>query len=64
MTAERPRQVYVLNGPNLGRLGTRQPEVYGASTHADLVALCEATGRELLSVTVRRPTPSKSSSRG
>jgi 3-dehydroquinate dehydratase-2 len=47
--------VYVLNGPNLGRLGTRQPEVYGATTYADLVALCEATGRELgLDVTVRQ----------
>ena len=51
----RPRRVYVLNGPNLGRLGTRQPEVYGATTYADLVALCEATGRELgLDVTVRQ----------
>ncbi|MGN9812978.1 type II 3-dehydroquinate dehydratase [Micromonospora sp. BQ11] len=51
----RSRRVYVLNGPNLGRLGTRQPEVYGATTYADLVALCEATGRELgLDVTVRQ----------
>ncbi|MEU8219928.1 type II 3-dehydroquinate dehydratase [Micromonospora taraxaci] len=48
-------KVYVLNGPNLGRLGTREPEVYGATTYADLVALCEATGRELgLDVTVRQ----------
>lgn len=39
--------IEVLNGPNLDRLGTRQPEVYGSTTHADLVALCERTGTEL-----------------
>ncbi|WP_189214437.1 type II 3-dehydroquinate dehydratase [Actinokineospora fastidiosa] len=37
----------VLNGPNLGRLGTREPEVYGSTTHADLVELCVKTGLEL-----------------
>jgi 3-dehydroquinate dehydratase-2 len=47
--------VYVLNGPNLGRLGTREPEVYGATTHADLVDLCVAAGKELgLDVVVRQ----------
>ncbi|GAA3462462.1 type II 3-dehydroquinate dehydratase [Saccharothrix longispora] len=40
-------KVLVLNGPNLGRLGTREPDVYGRTTYADLVELCEATGREL-----------------
>lgn len=47
--------VYVLNGPNLGRLGTRQVDVYGVTSYADLVTLCESTGRELgLDVTVRQ----------
>ncbi|MFD9946168.1 type II 3-dehydroquinate dehydratase [Nonomuraea sp. NPDC059023] len=39
--------IYVLNGPNLRRLGTREPDVYGAETFADLTELCRATGREL-----------------
>jgi len=40
-------KVLVLNGPNLGTLGRREPEVYGHETHADLVAACEAAAREL-----------------
>jgi 3-dehydroquinate dehydratase II len=48
-------RVFVLNGPNLGRLGTREPEIYGHTTHADLVELCVGTGRELgLEVEVRQ----------
>ena len=47
--------VLVLNGPNLGRLGTREPQIYGHTTYADLVELCEKTGRDLdLDVTVRQ----------
>ena len=38
---------WVLNGPNLGRLGSREPSVYGTTTHADLVRMCERTGEEL-----------------
>lgn len=47
--------VQVLGGPNLGRLGKRQPEVYGATTHDELAALCERTGAELgVTVAVRQ----------
>ena len=49
------RRVLVLNGVNLGRLGTREPLVYGSTTHAELAALCVAAGRELgLEVEVRQ----------
>ena len=40
-------RVLVLNGPNLGRLGAREPEVYGHTTHAELAELCRAIGAEL-----------------
>ena len=42
-----PRKVLVLNGPNLGRLGKREPSVYGTATYADLVSLCQSAGKEL-----------------
>jgi 3-dehydroquinate dehydratase II len=41
------RRVLVLNGPNLGRLGKREPSVYGTATYADLLDLCKRTGQEL-----------------
>ena len=48
-------RVLVLNGPNLGRLGRRQPEIYGHTTHPELADLCIDWGRELgLSVEVRQ----------
>ncbi|HET8717663.1 MAG TPA: type II 3-dehydroquinate dehydratase [Nocardioidaceae bacterium] len=48
-------KVLVLNGPNLGRLGRRQPEIYGTTTHAELAEMCVAWGRDLgLDVEVRQ----------
>ena len=39
--------VLVLNGPNLGRLGTREPDIYGAGTLDDLRALLQEDAPEL-----------------
>lgn len=48
-------KVLVLNGPNLGRLGRRQPEIYGHRTHAELADQCVAWGADLgLEVEVRQ----------
>ncbi len=47
--------VLVLNGPNLGRLGVREPEVYGSASFDDLVTAAGAWGAELdLEVEVRQ----------
>ncbi|MFI5508762.1 type II 3-dehydroquinate dehydratase [Mycobacterium sp. NPDC051804] len=37
----------VLNGPNLGRLGKREPEKYGSTTHDELVAMIEGEAEDL-----------------
>jgi 3-dehydroquinate dehydratase II len=47
--------IQVLNGANLGRLGTREPDVYGSTTYAQLVEIIEKTAHELqMSVQVRQ----------
>jgi 3-dehydroquinate dehydratase-2 len=48
-------RVLVLNGPNLNRLGVREPDVYGHETFDDLVSECSKVGAELgLEVEVRQ----------
>jgi 3-dehydroquinate dehydratase II len=49
------KRVLVLNGPNLGRLGAREPDVYGSTTYDDLAAECKRAGADLgLEVDVRQ----------
>ena len=43
---ELPETIYVLNGPNLNLLGTREPETYGHATLADVEKLCAATAAQ------------------
>lgn len=49
------KKVLILNGPNLGRLGSREPEIYGSTTHDELRQICTADGAALgLEVEVRQ----------
>ena len=48
-------RVLVLNGPNLSRLGSREPDVYGSTSYEDLVGICVAAGSALgLEVEIRQ----------
>ena len=42
-----PKTVYLLNGPNMNLLGTRQPEIYGRATIKDVEKLCRDAGKRL-----------------
>ncbi|MBN8963841.1 MAG: type II 3-dehydroquinate dehydratase [Rhizobiales bacterium] len=49
------KTIYVLNGPNLNRLGVREPAIYGRSTLKDVEALCrEAAARHGFAVEFRQ----------
>lgn len=55
MENQQPKKVLVVNGPNLGRLGVRQPDVYGSENFEALREYCENWGVELgLKVEVRQ----------
>ena len=58
-------RVLVLNGPNLARLGSREPEVYGATTYDDLVRVCTEDGDALgMAVEVRQTDAEHETRRG
>jgi 3-dehydroquinate dehydratase II len=40
------KPIYILNGPNLNRLGTREPEIYGRTTLAEVEALCREAAQD------------------
>jgi 3-dehydroquinate dehydratase-2 len=50
------KPIFVLNGPNLNLLGTREPHIYGADSLSDLQARCEAKAAALGHTVVFRQT--------
>ncbi|WP_418968541.1 type II 3-dehydroquinate dehydratase [Alloscardovia omnicolens] len=47
LTRSQVEKIIVVNGPNLGRLGVREPEIYGSATLEDLRSACVQWGQEL-----------------
>ena len=46
--------IFVLNGPNLSRLGSREPDVYGTTTYPELVSALEAAANADETISVRQ----------
>ena len=58
MAQTKAATIYVLNGPNLNLLGTREPETYGHATLADVEKLCVETAAQFgLTADCRQSTP-------
>jgi len=50
-----PKPIFILNGPNLNFLGTREPHIYGSTKLQQVQAMCEKTAKELgLTVSFRQ----------